>query len=228
MCTETGLQRIHSTDCAHSVDGEYDHSRHLDDKLHEVGPENRPHPRAGGISDGDDEADADGDHLPGHIHAEDSDIVEAERDGEDFYHRPRHPAEDDQVDGKGQIEGAESAQRCGWLATVADLGELDVGHDVGASPQSREEEYGEHAAHQHVPPDPVAGDAVIVDEPGDNEGGIGRESCRYHGGASEPPGHVASGDEVFAETFAALLGEGEADSGGKNEIGGYNSPVDRS
>src|SRR2546423_10086666 len=154
--------------------------------------------------------------------------MEPERDRENLDHRSRYPAEDDEVDRQRQVEGAESTQGGGGYAAVANLREFDIRHYVGSSPQPGEEEHGEHAAHQHVPPDPVCGDAVIVDEAGDDEGGIGRESCRYHGGAGEPPRHVASRDEVLAQTLASALRESEAYRGREEEVSSDNSPVDRS
>src|SRR4029077_6173009 len=107
------------------------------------------------------------------------------------------PTKDYEIYRNGEVERTESAQRCRWSAAVTDFGELHIGHDVGAAPQAGEEEHGEHSAHQHVPPNPVSGNAVVVDETRHDERCIGSESRRDHRCAGEPPGHLASSEEVL-------------------------------
>ena len=152
-------------------------------------------PGRDGVGHRDDEADADAITRPTRDRRS---ARAAERDREDLDHRPRHPAEDDQVDRDREVERAKAAQHRRRLAAVPHLGELDVGHHVRAPPEPREEEHREHAAHQHVPPQPVAGDAVRDDEPGDDERRVGGERRRDHRRAGEPPRHVAPRDEVLA------------------------------
>ena len=164
----------------HRVDGENDHRRHLDHELNEVGPQHRPHSRRDRVAHRHQKADADRDHLAGHVDAGDLDIAKPERDRQNLDHRPRHPAEDDQVDRDREVERPESAEHGRALAAVPDLGEFDVGHHVGPPPEPREEEHREHPAHQHVPPQPVAGDSVREDEPRDDQRRIGGERRRDH------------------------------------------------
>ncbi len=82
---------------------------------------------------------------------------------------------------------------------VADLGELDVGHDAGAPPQAGVEEHRQHAARDEAPPQPVAGDPVGRDHAGDRQRRVGGEGGRDHGGAGQPPRHVAAGEEEFVD-----------------------------
>jgi hypothetical protein len=113
---------VFRTDAAHRVhrvDGQHDHRRHLDDELDEVGPEDGPHARRHRVEQGDEEADADRDHLAADGDAADRDVPQPQGDGEDLDHRPGDPAEDDQVDGERQVEGAEPAQEGGGAAAVA-------------------------------------------------------------------------------------------------------------
>ena len=137
-------------------------------------------------------------------------VAQPERDREDLDHRPRHPAEDDQVDRDREVQRAKAAQKRRRLAAVADLGELDVGHHVRAPPEPREEEHGEHSAHQHVPPQPVAGDAVRGDEARHDERRVGGERRRDHRRAGEPPRHLRAREEVLLEALAASLREDAA------------------
>ena len=129
--------------------------------------------------------------------------------------------------GIAEVERAEAAEEGRAVAAVANLGELDVGHHVRAPPQSREEEHREHAAHQHVPPQPVAGDAIRRDDTGDDERRVGGERRRDHRRAGEPPRHIAARDEILLEAFAAALRVQQPDSGRQAEIGDDNQPVDR-
>ena len=78
------------------------------------------------------------------------------------------------------VRGAEPAQESGGATGVAQLGELGVGHDAGAPPQARVEDHGEHAAHDHRPPDPVTGDAVLHGQSGDGKRRVGGKRRRHH------------------------------------------------
>ncbi len=219
-------ERGDPADGLHRVHGENDHRRHFDHELHEIRPQHRPHARRDRVAHRHQEADADGDHLTGHIDTGDVHVAKPERDGENLDHRPRHPAEDDQVDRDREVERPEAAKHRRSFAAVADLGELDVSHDVGPPPESGEEEHREHAAHQHVPPQPVAGDPVREDEARDDERGVGGEGCRHHRCAGEPPGHLATGQEVLVHALAAPLCEQQANDGGEREVGDDDCPID--
>ena len=213
---DASLERRHPAHRAHREHREHDHRGHLDHELHEIGPQHRPQSRRHRIEHRDDEADPDG-----HVR------IHAERDREDLDHRASDPAEHEQVDGNGEVERAEAAQHRGRLAAISDLGELDIRHDPRAPPEPREEEDGEHPAHQEVPPEPVACDAVRNDEPGHDQRRIGGKGRRYHRGAGEPPRNVAAREEVLSEALAAALREVEADAGREREVRGDDRPVDR-
>ena len=90
-----------------------------------------------------------------------SNASNAEHEHQDLDHRQIDPAENDAVDGNPEIERAEAAQECGGFAGIADLGELDIGHDAGAPPEPRVEEDRHHAAGDEAPPEPVAGDSAL-------------------------------------------------------------------
>ncbi len=128
--------------------------------------------------------------------------------------------------GQCEVERAEAAQERGRPPAVADLGELHVGHHLRPPPEPRVEEDRQRAAHDEVPPDPVAGDAVRGDEAGHDERRVGGERRRDHRGAREPPRHGAPGDEVLLERLAAPLREGDPDADRKDEIRGDDAPVE--
>src|ERR1019366_2152130 len=125
------------------------------------------------------------------------------------------------------VERAEAAQERSSPAAVADLGELHVGHDLRAAPEPRVQEDRERAAHDEVPPEPVARDAMGRDEARHDERRIGGERRRDHRGAREPPGDGASGDEVLLERLAALLRERDPDADREDEIRGDDRPIER-
>src|SRR5215210_9157274 len=202
MLNEPGAKRVDPTDRLHDVHSKDYYGGHLDHELNQVSPQHRPEPGGNRIHYGDNETDSDGEHRR-----------DAERYREDFDHRPRHPAEDDQVDWYREVECAESAEEPGRRATVAYLGEFNVGHNVGAPPQPGEEEHREHSAHHHVPPQPVSGDTVRDHEAGDHERRVGSEGRRDHGCARQPPADVSSGEKILVETFAASFGEHQPDYG---------------
>ena len=56
---------------------------------------------------------------------------------QDLHHRQVDPAQDDAVDGDGQVERAEAAQEGGGAPGIADLGEFHVGHHARPPPQAR-------------------------------------------------------------------------------------------
>ncbi len=209
------LQRCEPADRSHREDRERDDGGHLDDELHEVGPEDGPHPRRGGVQDRDREADPDGGVG-----------LHAERDLEDLHHRERHPAEDDQVDRERQVERAHRAQERGRRASVTKLRELHVRHHVRAPPEARVEEDCERPRHHHVPPEPVPRDAVRRDEPRDDERRVGRERRRDHRGARQPPRDPPPRDEVLLERLAALLRELQPDADRDEEVHGDDRAVE--
>jgi hypothetical protein len=62
---------------------------------------------------------------------------------------------------------------------------------------------------QKGPPDPIAGDALGVDQAGDEQRRIGGEGGGDHGSAGQPPGHVATGDEIIFGVFGGAAAEVE-------------------
>jgi hypothetical protein len=72
-------------------------------------------------------------------------IRDAERPREHFGHAEAHPTHDDDVGDQAEVGGAEAAEKRGGFAGVAQLGQLDVGHNLGAAPETSEEKDGEHA-----------------------------------------------------------------------------------
>ena len=135
--------------------------------------------------------------------------------------------EDDAVDRDAEIERAEAAQEGGGLARVADLGELDVGHHAGAAPEPRVEEDGQHAAGDHVPPEPVAGDAVARDHAGDDQRRVGGEGRRDHRRAGQPPRDVAAREEELGRAAARAPGVVQPDRQVQREVAGDDEPVDQ-
>src|ERR1700682_6509860 len=123
MRRETVLELGHSAHSADRVDGENHDRTHLDEELHEISPQYRPHSRTSRIGNGDYETDPDGDHFPGDVESEKVDVAQTERDRENLDHRLGDPAENYEVDRYGEVKRAESAQRGGRPSTVADFGE---------------------------------------------------------------------------------------------------------
>ena len=222
-----GLEHVDPAHGTDGVDRKHDDRAHLDDELDEVGPHHRPHARRHRVDGRDGEADAHGHDLAADRHAEHADVLQAERDGQDLDHGPRHPAEDDQVDRDGEIEGAKPAQEGRGPAAVAQLGQLHVRHDLRAAPEAGEEEDGEHAAHHEVPPEPVARHAFGGDERCDYQRRVGGEGGGDHGRARQPPRGLPAGEEVLAEALPAAPGEIEPDDRAEEEVRGDDGPVDR-
>ena len=111
------------------------------------------------------------------------------------------PAEDQAVHQQAEIDGAKAAKEGGGLSVVTHFGELHVGHQTGAAPQTREEKHRHHAGEKKRPPEPVPCDALCVDEAGDEQRRIGGKRSGNHRGAGQPPGNAASGNEII---FGAL------------------------
>ena len=213
-------QRVHSAD---GVDGkvrEQDHHAHLQDELDQVRPKHSPHAGDGVVGEGEGEAAEDRGELL-------ACSGEAKGQREDLRHGQVHPAHDDGVDREGQVNGAKAAQEGGGRAGVAELGELHVGQHAGAAPQRGEEEDGEHPGEQERPPQPVAGDALAVDEAGDDQRRVGGEGGGHHGSPGQPPGDVAAGEEELADVAGRALHVEEADGEVDRKISGDHQPIER-
>src|SRR5207253_4477822 len=149
-----------------------------------------------------------------------------EEHGDDVCHSIGDPAEDETVHQQSQVEGLEATQESGRLAAVTDLGQLDVGKNLGAAPVASEKEDGEHAAEAHAPPDPVAGDPLGGDNAGDQQRSISRESRGHHGGAGQPPGDVAARDEKIFGVAGGAPAVIETNEQVDNEVAGDDEPID--
>ena len=148
-----------------------------------------------------------------------------EKDGRDADHSFDDPAENEAVHERAEIDGAEAAEEGGGFALIAELDEFDVGKNFGAAPVAREEKDGHHAAEALRPPEPVAGDAVARDESGDEQRSVGGESGGDHGGAREPPGNVAAGDEKFFGTAGGPAPVVKRDEEIEEQVGGDYDPI---
>ena len=153
--------------------------------------------------------------------------VEPERHLEDLHHRQVDPADDDAVDRETEIERPETAEERRRPASVADLRELDVGHHAGATPQARVDEHREHAARGHVPPQPVAGNAVARDDPRDQQRRVGGKGRGHHRRAGEPPGDVAAREKELRRAAAGAPRVVQPDRQVEREIGGDDQPVEQ-
>ncbi len=153
-------------------------------------------------------------------------FVDAQHQLQDLDHGQVDPAEDDAVDRNAEVKRAEAAQERGGFAGIADFAEFDVGHDAGAPPQAGVEEDGEHAAGDEVPPQPVACDAAHRHHAGDGQRRVGGEGGGDHGGAGQPPGDVAAGEEKLIDVLAGARFVVEADGEVEEEVKGDYQPVD--
>src|SRR5213592_3780417 len=149
----------------------------------------------------------------------------AEDQLQDLRHREVDPAEDDAVDEQAQVNGPEAPQEGGRWAGVADLRELDVGHDAGAAPQAGVEEHREHPAREQVPPQPVARDPVLRDQTGDDKGRVRGERGRHHRRARQPPRHVSPGEKELRRVLAGATLVVQPDGDVEQEVQGDDHPV---
>ena len=151
--------------------------------------------------------------------------VDVERDLEDRDHGAGDPAHDDQIDRQGEIERAEAPQHRRRLAAVAQLGELEVGEHARPAPEPGEEEDREDPRDRAVPPEPVAGDAVLGDQAGHHQRRVGREGGGDHRRAGEPPGQRPAGDEVLVQRLAGPPGVDQRDDRRGHEVERDDEPV---
>ena len=76
------------------------------------------------------------------------------------------------------------------------------------------------------PPDPIAGDAVAIDQAGDHQRRIGGKGGGHHGGADQPPARAAAGDEIVGGAAAGSAAKVETLNQREGEIGGDDEPID--
>ncbi len=216
-----------------------DHDAHLEHELEEVGPEHAPQAAERDVEAGerDEEQHADGERravvaAPHRAEArhEAADVVQHRRVGQrgadDRGHRLGDPAEDDAVHQQAEIDRAKAAEERRRLAGIADLGELHIGEQSGAPPQPREEEDRHHSREKEAPPQPVARNALRVNEAGDDQRRVGGEGGGDHRGARQPPVHVASGDKVVVNALAGAAAKPQAEDEGDGEIADDGRPVE--
>ncbi len=207
-------QRVHA---AHPLDSEHreqDGSGHRDDELEGVGHDDAPQPGEHAVPGGDGE-ERDRRHPRVHV----------QRDTEDGDHGARHPAHDDQVDGKGEVERAKTPEYRRRPTAVAQLGELHIGEDAGPAPEPGKEEHGQDPGERTVPPEPVAGHAVLRDQARHGERRVGGERRRHHGRPGEPPRERAAGHEIVGQRLTGPPRVGQADGRRGHEVQRDDHPV---
>src|ERR671914_741528 len=103
--------------------------------------------------------------------------------------------------------------RMNWKKSVQRTAHMPAATEYAAviTKQTPTAIHGENPAHDHVPPQPISGDAIQRDHARHGERRVGRERRRDHRNAGEPPRDIAPRDEVLREALAAALGEPEAD-----------------
>ena len=152
--------------------------------------------------------------------------LDVERRLEDLEHRQADPAEDDAVDRHAEIKSAEAAQERGGLARVAQLGELDVGHDARTAPQAAKKNTVSMPLitkfhHSQLPAMPF-----FDDQAGDDQRRVGRKSRGDHRRARQPPGGVAAGEKEFARAASGAAGVIQPDQQVGGEVEGDDGPVE--
>src|SRR5438876_8156636 len=238
-----GAQHLHASDFGDGDPGKDDDHGHLERELKEIGDQASPESSDEGVNAGEGNqhqyADEQGSvariaegQLPKHV-AADRELQDAaggdhgtEEDGDDVCHSIGDPAEDETVHQQSEVEGLEAAQKSGGLAAVANLGQLDVGKNLGAAPVAGKEKDGEHAAEAHAPPDPVAGDSLGGDDAGDQQRSISRESRGHHRGTGQPPGDVAARDEKIFGVAGGAPAVIKTDEQVDDKVAGDDEPVD--
>src|SRR5271155_2988645 len=240
---ELDFEEGHAADFGDRDPGEDDDHGHFQGELEEVGDEDAPEAADESVDAGERDQEEDTDQeggvfggaegVGGEIVAAEADRQDAalrdgvaEKDGGDADHGFDDPSEDKAVHERAEVDSAEAAEESGGFALVAELDEFDVCEDFGAAPVAGEEEDGHHAAEALRPPEPVAGDAVACDEAGDEEWRVGGESGRDHGGAGEPPGDVAAGDEKLFGAAGGAAAVVKTDEEIEEQVGGDDDPVD--
>ena len=149
-----------------------------------VGDQHAPQPGRGGKQDVDDAADEQ--RLPDRP---------AEQHVRDLGGRQIHRRHDDDVEEQPEVDRAEPAHPRRGRARVPHLVELEVGQHAEPPPQPGVEEHRRHAREEERPPDPVARDAALAHEVGDQIRRIGAERRRDHRHADQPPRRRATGRE---------------------------------
>jgi len=145
---------------------------------------------------------------------------------DDAGHRLRHPSQDDAVHQQAKVDGAKSAEKCGRLAGVANLGKLHIGEQARAPPQPGEQEDRHHAREQEAPPQPVPGNSLRVNQPGDHQWSVGSERGRHHGGPGQPPIHTATGDEVVVNAAPGAATKPQPHDERDREIADDGGPIE--
>ena len=192
-----------------------DHRRHLDEELDHVDDEHAPQAGVGG--EGHVEQAHEQQRLP---------ALEAEEDPRDLAGRQVDGGHDHAVEEEPQVDGAEPAHDARRLSRVADLVELEVGHDPRAPPQPRVEEDRRHPGQHERPPHPVPGDALAPHDVGHQVRGVAREGGGDHGEPGQPPGHRAARGEELRRALARPLPEEERGDEADRQRRGDDHPVE--
>ena len=207
----------HGGEAADMFDGEPgggDDSGHLDEELDHVDDQDAPQAGMGGEHDIEHAANQQG-FPAGQAEENIGNLAGGEADG----------GHDEAVEEEPEVYGAEAADDRGGLAGVTDFVELEIGHDARTAPEAGVEENGRHTGQGKSPPTPIAGDALLADDIGDEVGGIAAESGGDHGEAGEPPRHGAAGDEKLGGIFAGAFGEEQGRKKADEECRQDNQPI---
>ena len=239
---ELNFEHGHAADFCNGDPGEDDDHGHFQGELEKVGDEDAPETADEGVDprEGDEEQDADqesgvlwwAERVVQKLVAAESDLEDAalgdgvaEENGGDADHGFDDPAEDEAIHQRTEIDGAKAAKESGGFALVAELDEFDVGEDFGAAPVASEEEDRHHAAEALRPPKPVAGNAVASNEACNEERSVGGEGRGDHGGAGEPPGDIAAGNEKLLGAAGRAAAVVETDEEIEEQVGGDDDPI---
>ncbi len=113
------------------------------------------------------------------------------------------------------------------IASVAQGDEFNLGQDVGATPEFCKEKRREHAPDAHIPPEPVAGDALLHDQFRHRQRCISCESRGYHRDARQIPRKATPTEEKFAEVFASTFGIQQCNANRKDKVGNDQDPINQ-
>ncbi len=91
-----------------------------------------------------------------------------------------------------KIKRSKSSQIFGYLRTITDFIELQIGHDTGPSPEFGIDESCNYPGQKKRPPRPVSRDTMIANDICYQIGGVCCESGRHRRDAKQPPGHAAT------------------------------------
>ena len=178
--------------------GGRDHGRHLDEELDHVDDEHAPQARVRGERDVQQPDERQ--RLP---------ASRAEQHAGDLAGRKIHRRHDHAVEQQAEVDRAKAADDRRGLPGIADLVELEVGHDARPPPQPRVEEDRRDARQHERPPHPVPRHAVAPDDVGDEVGRVAAEGRGDHREPGEPPRHGAARHEEFRRAAARPLAEEE-------------------